>query len=286
MCPNDSRWQKMLDAAEMDVAPSQDHLEAVRGQLGGLAVRATKRRRIRSHARLGVLTALCVSGVGLAATESGRALVRSLFVPIGESHVTQWTAPDGTVWSQMRNSQPYTPEEAQEVIKLHEEIDAIKQAGGGRLVGLLENAGMFGGGMTVYQIEYTLSTGETQRVGSGQPTEKQAENMALDEIRELRDAGAGEIIDEQPSELGMGRYVIRFTLSDGRIVDLTTVYPPSTRDQCRRMFAEMWQLKTAGQFEVLDPYRVPEVPEQGVWGILRYTLADGRVEVLSLAQFQ
>jgi glycerol-3-phosphate dehydrogenase len=120
---------------------------------------------------------------------------------------------------------------------------------------------------------YTLANGQTTRVGSGDLSAPQRANMRIDEILRLRDAGAGEIVSQAESPLGLGRYTIRFTLSDGETVDLHTQYPPSTRRQREAIFAETRDLKTKGRFTVHKPQ---VVPGSGVWGILQYTLADGR----------
>lgn len=44
-----------------------------------------------------------------------------------------------------------------------------------------------------------------------------------------------------------------------------------------QIIAETQQLKTAWLFTVLKPWRTVERPVDGVWGLLRYTLADGRM---------
>ena len=109
-------------------------------------------------------------------------------------------------------------------------------------------------------------------------TDEQAENMRIDEIMELRDAGEGEIIsqDEFPKGVGLGRYTIRFTLSDGRTIDLETCYPPSTKQQREAIFAETRELKEKLDFSVRLACSDPSDPLGRVWGILRYKLSDGR----------
>ena len=276
MCEHDSELRKMLESAEINIAPGRERLAAVRERTLALTQQPQTNTRLRRGTWIAALVVLGISTVGLAATETGRALIRRLFVPVEESHKTEWVAPDGELWSRSRGGEAFTPEEEKQVADEFSEIYQIQQEGGGRLIGLMENASPFGGTMTIYMIEYTLSNGEINRVGSGGPTGKQAENMRLDEITKLRDSGAGEIVSEEPSSTGMGRYVIRFTLSDGETIDLTTAYPPSTREERTRIFAEMWQLKQQRRFNVLNPWHTPEAPEEGVWGILQYTLSDGR----------
>jgi len=250
----------------------QHALDAALGAQAASRVRWVRTASVAAVAMLGGL------GVGLAATQTGRDWIRSLFVPVEETHVAEWTSPDGGTWTRERHGVgPFSAEEKQALADTYAEVYRIKQAGGGRLVGLIENPSPFGGAMTTYLIEYTLSNGGALRIGSGRPQGKQAKNMRIDEIERLRDAGAGQIIRQEPSEMGMGNYLIRFTLSDGQTVDLHALYPPSTREERERMFAEMRDLRVQRHFEVLRAWRAVEEPKWGVFGILRYTLSDGRV---------
>lgn len=89
------------------------------------------------------------------------------------------------------------------------------------------------------------------------------------------DAGAGDVIVESPSPMGLGRYTIRFTLA-GRTVDLQTWYPPGTREEREAIFVETRRLKADLRFAVNQASVSVENPEEGVVGTLRYTLADGR----------
>jgi hypothetical protein len=277
MCEHDPELKDMLESAEINIAPGQERLAAVRERTLALTQQSHKKIRLRRVTWIAALIVLGVSTVGLAATETGRELIRHLFIPVSESHQTKWISPDGDAWTRTRNDEPFSPEEKQQVADEFSEIHQIKEAGGGRLTGLMDNPSPFGGSMVVYMIEYTLSSGEITRVGSGPPSGKQAENMRINEIMKLRDSGAGEILSERPSPSGMGLYVIRFTLSDGETIDLTTTYPPSTREERDKIFAEMWQLKQQRRFNVLNPWHTSDAPEEGVWGILQYTLSDGRI---------
>ena len=215
-----------------------------------------------------------VSALGLAGTQAGRDLIGWLLVPIERHHHVHWDAPDGSAWTQSRGEgDPYTPEEANAVAEELGEIYQIQQAGGGRLVYLLENPEY-----TAYGIGYTLSNGETSVVGSGRPSDKQAENMRIAEIMALRDAGAGELLLSEWSSIGLGKYTIRFTLSDGQTIDLCTYYPPGPREEREAIFAETRRLKDELRFTVEDPRST-----DGGWvfGLLRYTLSDGRVVGIS-----
>lgn len=276
MC--DAELQDMLSSSEMPTQPDPGDVQAVREKMMTIAATSCRGVHRARNVLLTTLVVIGVSGIGLAATERGRKLIRSVFMPVEEAKVVEWVSPDGDTWTHLETGreQPLTPEEKQEVSDQFAENYAGKQAGEGQLVGLLEGPGWAGISHTVYSIEYTRSDGTTNLVGSGRPTGAQAENMRLDEIMELRDSGAGEIIDYQPSPLGMGKYMIRFTLSDGETVDLQTYFPPSTRHEREAIFAEMRSLKADLRFSAQRPFRNPANPLAGVWGILQYQLADGR----------
>ncbi|MBN2561413.1 MAG: hypothetical protein JXQ75_10835 [Phycisphaerae bacterium] len=277
MNENDSDLKDLLDSTEVDATPDPVRAHAVRQRMMSIAGRArTRRPRIRTGP-VAALVVIGAAGIGLAATETGRSILRWIVIPIQKGQVIKWEAPDGGVWafSESDRSEPYSVEEEEAAAKEFAEYNAIQQAGGGRVTGLIEGPGFSDGetSHTTYQILYTLSSGETREVGGSRPTGKQAENMRIDEIMRLRDAGAGEIVEERPFPIGLGSYVIRFTLSDGETIDLRTGFPPSTREERARIFAEMRKLKEQLRFTVLNP----RADAWGVWGLLRYRLADGRV---------
>jgi hypothetical protein len=278
MNDSDSELKNILDATEMDARPDPARAEVVRQRMLNIAGRAGTRPHRHRSVLVAALVVIGVSGIGLAATETGRNFIRWIFTPVEEIHSTEWEAPTGEVWTQstIGRSEPYSPEEEKRVAEGFAESYAAKQAGEGRLVGLIESPGWAGVSETVYLIEYEHEDGETTAVGSGRPTGKQAENLRIDEIMQLRDAGAGEIIEQSPFPIGMGRYTIRLTLSDGETVDLATHYPPGTEEERELVFAEMRELKAALRFTVLDAYFDKANPEAGVWGTLQYQLADGR----------
>ncbi|MHC4218249.1 MAG: hypothetical protein ACYSU7_07295 [Planctomycetota bacterium] len=181
-----------------------------------------------------------------------------------------WTAPDGDLYLSLGGDDPESPENLDRFRELH----AIKEAGGGRLVGLVERPGWAGElSTTSFQVEYTLGDGGTTRVGEGDLSIRQKADMRVDEIRRLRDIGAGEIIAQRESPLGMGGFTIRFTLAGGETVDLRTMYPPCTRQQREAIFAETRELKAQRKFEVREPQVLPGA---GVGGILVFVLSDGR----------
>jgi hypothetical protein len=185
-----------------------------------------------------------------------------------------WTAPDGSLFLSVGGEGPASPHEQQDTVHRYRAVHAIKEGGGGRLVGLLEGPGWDGELSTIsFQVMYTLEDGQTTRVGEGNLSAAQKANMQIDEILRLRGEGAGEIIAQSESPLGLGRFTIRFTLADGETVDLHTLYPPSTRQQREAIFAETRELKTKRHFTVHEPQ---VLPGSGVWGILQYTLDDGR----------
>lgn len=256
----------------MSTEPDPERTETVRRKTLAIAGRAASAPRRRHTGLIAAVVVLGVSAIGLAATETGRNLIRRIFTPIEKIDATRWEASDGTVYTQSRVSGgPYTAEEEQAVADLFQEIHDLQDAGEGRLVALAERAGH-----TTFFVDYELSDGSTDRLGQNRPTGKQAENMRIDEIMKLRDAGAGELVSEMPSEIGLGQYTIRFTLSDGQTVDLTANYPPGPREQREAIFAETEELRSQLRFAVLSPHINPQNAEAGVWGVLRYELADGR----------
>ncbi len=276
MC--DSELKKMLTSTEMEVRPDPAHVHAVRERMLHIASRAGSRSHPYRNALLVTVVAIGVSGVGLAATERGRNLIRWVFTPVEPAHSARWEAPDGSIWTQSTTGreEPYHPDEADAVAQEFAEIYASQQAGEGRLVGLIESPGSMGVNLTVFEVEYTRDNGEKTSIGSSIPTGKQAENMRIDEIMRLRNAGEGEILSQESFPIGMGNYLIRFTLADGATVDLKTQYPPSTLEERERIFAEMRELKAGLRFTVLNAHYDASNPEGGVWGLLQYQLQDGR----------
>jgi hypothetical protein len=256
----------------MNTTPDPEHSEAVRRQTLSVARRAASHPGYRRIGLIAAAVVLGVCGIGLAATETGRNLIRRIFTPIEQQHATRWEAPDGTVYSESRNwGEPYSGDEEQAAASKFQEIHALQDAGQGKLVGLAERSDDTG-----FFVQYELGDGTITQLCQGRPTGEQDENMRIDEIMELRDAGAGEVINEQPFVIGLGRYTIRFTLSDGQTVDLTANYPPGKREEREAIFAETEELRSQLRFTVLNPHVDPKQPEAGVWGILRYELADGR----------
>jgi hypothetical protein len=272
MCENDPEMRRLMESAAMNTKPDPERAEIVRRKTLAVAGRAASAPRHRHTGLIAAVIVLGVSAIGLAATETGRNLIRRIFTPIEKIDATRWEASDGTIYTQSRGpGEPYTPEEETAVADGFQEIHDLQNAGEGKLVGLAESVGH-----TTFFVEYELSDGTVSRLGQNRPTGKQAENTRVDEIMELRDAGAGELVSEKPSEIGLGQYTIRFTLSDGQTVDLTANFPPGPREQREAIFAEAEELKSQLRFAVLIPHINPQNAEAGVWGILRYELADGR----------
>ncbi|MHC4441395.1 MAG: hypothetical protein ACYTF1_07195 [Planctomycetota bacterium] len=228
-----------------------------------------------------------VSTVGLAATETGRNFIRWIFTPIKTSYEVEYrvktesTEKDNngnnlhevTIYTQWRTEGPYTSKESEAAIDGFIESEEIKKAGGGRLLALFENPDQDGNYHISYFIEYTLSNGEIRKMSSSRPTGKQAKNMRIDEILQLRDSGAGEIISQSEYYKGLGLYTIRFSLPDSQTVDLETWYPPSTREEREAIFAETRSLKEQKRFSV---HKAIARPDGQVFGVLHYKLADGR----------
>ena len=289
MSENNNDMEKILASAAMESDPDPAAIQAVRQRMIAIAGSARARRSPGRTALILAVALVSVSAVGLAATETGRDLIRRILIPIRTDEVAKWEAPDGSIWSRSKSisdsdAEPYTAEEQESIKTTFQEIHEIQQAGGGRLVGLLEGTGWDGSpSYTVYQIEYTLANGEVHTVGSGGPRGKQAENMRIDEIMELRNAGEGELISQSEFRfrIGLGRYTIRFTLADGQTVDLMTNYPPGTKDQREAIFAETRALKEQLRFSVEHANFDPSDPHGKVWGVLQYELSDGRTVGIS-----
>ena len=270
MHPDDSRFQDALESAEMKIGPDPAHVQTVQDRMMAMARNGARHGgRTKSGWIVGLLF-FGVCGVGLAATETGRNLIRSIFTPVRQQHQVTVTTEDGSTWIRGGGAGPYSAEEQQLAADQFQEVADLKQAGFGELTGLLE-----GPEHTVYLVKYTLKSGTPVTVGDAGVSEKQAVNMQIDEIRELRDAGAGQVIVQSPGPIGLGAYTIRFTLSD-RVVDLQTWYPPGTREGREAIFAETRRMKEELRFSVVEAGASVEEPEAGVMGTLRYTLSDGR----------
>jgi len=279
----DDELQSILEPARMSTESNADHMQAVRQRMLHQA-RASLAHPHRAAVRwtVGLLAVVAVSAGGLAATRAGRDFIRRVFTPVETSYSFQGEvqSKDGNyeLWSAGRSGfgvGPYTSQEGERLRARWAEMRAIGQEGGGRLTGLIESTQQDGTGYSViYLIDYALSDGSVEQAGSGRLTSKQARNMRIDEILKFRDAGAGEVIDARASDLGLGRFLIRFTLSDGSMVDLTTQYPPGTRTQREAIFAEALELRRRRDFAVLLPHR--DATTGTVTGVMKFTLADGR----------
>jgi hypothetical protein len=277
MYESDAKLKALIESGGMEIEPDPVRMEAVRERM--LRISRTPAARIvrpRTIAAMFLaLVTICI--VGVAATETGRKIIRWIYTPLGQATVRTFSiAPDANaVWGVARvatdgvSAGGISDQEAEEMKRRFTEAHQIAQAGGGRLTGLLEVPGH-----TTYVIEYRLSDGTYESVGSSRPTGLQAANMRIDEIEQLRDAGHGQLLLTEDFPIGLGRFKIRFTLSNGEVVDLVTNYPPGTRQEREAIFAETRSLKQARQFSVLDASRDPR---GRTFGILRYRLADGRV---------
>lgn len=281
MSENEMNLRNLLDSAALDAVPDTVQMDAVREKLKTGAVRPLSRMSRRRVAGATVVGLLIIGGAAIASTPAGRAWIVDIFTPVTDVHTVSWESPDGSLYTRTMGDAPPSSIEADAVQDSFREIDAIVAAGGGRLVGMIESPNYVNGEpLTVYMVEYTLSDGNTIRVGCN-PVGLQAEALHLEEIRELRDAGAGELLAEYPCEIGLGRFMIRFALEDGSTVELEMFYPPGTRQERERIFSELRRLKADRHFTVSYAERCAEHPELGVRGLLRYTLADGRMVGIS-----
>jgi hypothetical protein len=267
---DESELAQALRSAEMTMDPDPANIAAVRQRMETIALRRNVHRR---RARVAWIVGLLLCGAGgatVAATEAGREFIRSLFTTVTPRHEMTVTTPDATTWSRGGSTEPYTPAQKRVAVAQFNEIAALSQAGLGELVGLME-----GPEDTVYQVRYALADGSFVTVATGELSELQALMIRIDEVARLRDAGAGDVIVESSSPIGLGFYVIRFQLSDG-MIDLETYYPPAPRSERDAIFAETRRLKAELQFTVDQASINVENPEEGIFGTLRYTLADRR----------
>jgi hypothetical protein len=283
-----------LGTAWMRGGPDPAQMQAVRERMAALAAAPGERHSFAGRVGLTVLTLMVVGTVGLAATDSGRRLLRSIFIPVQQDHLVIWSPthdipepPGGdpcaaeqggeqgggthVVYSTGSNV-PLNAEQEESFRSQMREIHELVQSGGGELVGLMEMV-TEDEYHTACQIRYTLKDGSSHTVGSSLPEGKQAENMRLEEILELRDAGAGELLSSAPFVQGLGKYKIRFILSDGTTLDLDAVFPPGPRSEREAIVAETRELKRQHLFQIDRPSAAPGEP---VYGVLRYALSDGR----------
>ena len=282
MSHEDNDLREMLDPAGMRAEPDPASMQSVHDRMMALGCRGYVRRHHNLFLAMSGILLAVTTAAGIAGTEAGRNFVRRILTPIVPSYalsIDGKTSPDGTssvftVSRMGKDAQPFSQEEADRAKSDMREIEAQMEAGGGRLVGIMEGPGLTSDQTvhTVYLVEYTLKDGRTSTVGQGL-TSKQVANLKVDEILALRDTGAGEIVSQKPSPIGPGRYTIRFTLSDGSTIDLTTNYPPGPRQDREAVFAETRELKKALRFTVIAP---TTAPNGHVWGTLQYKLADGR----------
>jgi len=196
-------------------------------------------------------------------------------VAVAESEATK----DGS--GQAKNGGHQTKNGWSNVAPEDAEAESMMEAGGGRLIGMHEGPSIVDGSSsqsTSFKVEFTLANGRIVYLGEGRLSEKQRANMRWDEISALRDAGAGQLISQEPFHLGLGKYMVRFTLSDGQTIDLIVNYPPGTRQDREKIFAETRALKKQLQFKVMRLPAASEGPASGITGgVLQYTLADGRI---------
>jgi hypothetical protein len=292
MCEHDSEMKNLLGSLVMNVEPDPTRMQATRERMMRIACSP---RRTNSAARTALTIGLLlvgISAVGIAATQAGRDLVRWVFTPVQQefvfTHESTVTKTDGEAstcnmktWG-TGSDHPLTTEERDALKAKYAEMDRIQEEGGGRLVGLMEGPSFMDSPQRAgFLVEYTLSSGTTETVGHGALEPKQKTALRTEEILALRDAGAGEIISQTPGPVGLGNYVIRFTLPDGQTVDLKTNYPPGTRQEREAIFAETRELKKQLRFAVEHPRGGQ--PDGKIWGLLHYTLADGRTVGISEA---
>ncbi len=273
----DDELQSILEPARMSTETNVDHMQAVRQRMLHQARASLAHpHRAAVHWTVALLAVVAVSAGGLAATQTGRDLIGWVFTPVRGAPVN-----DGKPSDSKEELNASGTEQVEEIQDWQAEIDAIRKAGGGHLRGLTELPNILDFTMEyiiLYWIDYELSDGSLRTI-QDDPSERQAKNMRLAEILELRNAGAGQLVTHNPEPIGMGRYIIRFELSDGSTVNVETKYPPGTLAERKAIFAEAQELHNRREFVVLGrPYYSAEC--DSVIGKLRFTLADGRTVCL------
>lgn len=276
MQEHDSDIRAALRSAEINIAPDGAKMDSARERMFQTLRGATrpKARRVR---RIAAVLIIGCCGIVFAGTETGRALIRRL-IPIAKTDSVRWQAPDGTVHSLSRVSgEAFSEPERKVIVDQMKEREALRQAGEGRLMGLIERRGEDGCGVTtLYDVAYAYSDNTMSNVCQDTLTDAQAERMKIAEILRLRDEGAGQIVSHRKYPLGLGRYRIAYQLSDGQELTLTTYFPPAPRAEREAIMAETLRLKEEGCFHVANP-RAVAGDEELVYAKMRYELADGRI---------
>jgi hypothetical protein len=276
MHEDDSDIRAALRSAEINIAPNGARMASARERMfqtpGG-----TSRTTMRRVGQIAAVLIIGCCGIVFAGTETGRALIRRL-IPIAKTDSVRWQAPNGTVHSLSRVSGEAFSEAERTVIVDHmKEREALRQAGEGTLMGLIERRAENGCGVaTLYDVAYAYSDNTMSNVCQDTLSDAQAERMRIAEILWLRDEGAGQIVSHREYPLGLGRYSIAYELSDGQTVTLTTYFPPAPRKEREAIMAETLRLRNEGLFHVANP-RAVAGDEVLIYAKIRYELADGRI---------
>jgi hypothetical protein len=276
MSPNDRTLKELLWNARLDDSHDAATRQRVRAAVVATAAGHGSSRSLYGLRGIGVAAGLLllVSAAGVAATERGRAWLRSWLVPIGETYVTAVPLAADEAWSRTRTDRPDTTDERVQIASDFAAMRRLRDSGAGRLVGLIESPGFRGHAPeTTYLVEYTLGDERTSVVGANMLAPAQAKNMQSAALLALRAEGAGEVLEHRPTPIGLGTYIVRFQLEDGTAVDLRLNYPPMTAAELDAIFAEMRAHYAARRFRVLDPSRSGDMDI--VAATLVYELADG-----------
>ncbi len=280
----------MLESAEMKAEPTPVRRQVVRARMLATAETARRRRRPMRVALLGGLVVLSASSLGLGGTEAGRAFLSGIFTPVRPGHEMVVETEQGTKWATQRDGgEGFTEEEAETLESTFSDIDMIREAGGGRLTGILDSLGEDGEIRTTLQVEYFPGFGIYGPIGHSPDslTEKQRENMRIDETLRLHDAGEGELVRKRPHKHGDGCfYDIRYTFADRGSTVVQAWHPPGPREDRAMMFAEARKLRDERRFTVIDATAFRAHPEidgdtrMKVFGDLRYELSNGHTVTL------
>jgi len=114
-----------------------------------------------------------------------------------------------------------TVSEAQKEAMHLDEIELLRREGKGRLISQEEGRK----GLGSFMIEYELRNGERVTLETWYPPGPQSKrDRIFEELRKLRNLGAGKIMELRSSESGRLSGLVRYTLSDGRKVNLSQVF--------------------------------------------------------------
>lgn len=251
---------KNLEVAEMKTQQSEDRVRAIRDEMMSRAQAPRSPRRPARTIGVAVLLMCVTCGAVLAGTAKGRSLISQMLLPARESKSFTMESPDGVDVTFTALNELPAGEEGERISEIVSDMEQIKKAGGGHLVGLLESFNEDGSIRRTLQVEYFPSFGVGGPMGETVESlsQKQRDNMRIGELLKLHDAGEGELVKTRPFQRGGGSfYYIRYTFADGGHQVVQTWLPPGSRADREAIFAETRALKKMQLFSVSNPYLSP-----------------------------